>query len=244
MLTTYFIPQTLSTNALLRQMVREQDLADGFVVHTDFQEAGKGQAGNSWESAEGENLLFSMVLYPVQIAIEEQFLLSQLVSVAIKRALDEYVEDISVKWPNDIYWKDKKLAGILIESSLQGARIKSMVVGVGLNVNQTEFVSNAPNPVSLRQIIGHPVDRMRLLDTVRDNILELYAGMDAGVDAERIRAEYAQMLYRKQGLHLFKAGEEHFEASIHAVHPDGKLELKTEDGQSRGFYFKEVGFVV
>jgi BirA family transcriptional regulator, biotin operon repressor / biotin---[acetyl-CoA-carboxylase] ligase len=234
------IKQTNSTNALLWQMIREESLPEGFVVQTDFQTAGKGQVGNSWESESGKNLLFSMVLYPHHIAPDEQFLLSQIVSLGIKKTLDEYTEGIAVKWPNDIYWNDKKLVGILIENLLQGNKIKSVVIGIGLNVNQKVFVGNAPNPVSLRQITGKRINRKLLLGKICQNILELYAGLNI----EKIRTEYAESLYRKAGFHAFSAENETFRAKIISVHLDGQLELETEAGERKGFYFKEVSFVV
>jgi BirA family transcriptional regulator, biotin operon repressor / biotin---[acetyl-CoA-carboxylase] ligase len=234
----FYIKQTNSTNALLWRMIREESLPEGFVVQTDFQTGGKGQIGNSWESEAGKNLLFSMVLYPYHIVPDQQFLLSQIVSLGIKKALDEYTEDITVKWPNDIYWNDKKLVGILIENSLQGNRIKSVVIGIGLNVNQLEFVSDAPNPVSLQQITGRRINRKLLLARICRNILELYAGLDI----KKIRAAYAGSLYRKEGFYAYSTETESFQAKIIQVHLDGQLELETEAGERKGFYFKEVKF--
>jgi BirA family biotin operon repressor/biotin-[acetyl-CoA-carboxylase] ligase len=208
-------------------------------VYTDFQSAGKGQPGNSWESARGNNLLFSIVLHPVQVPVDELFLISELVSIAIKRALDVYTPNIAIKWPNDIYWNDQKLAGILIENSLQGNKIKTVVIGIGLNVNQKKFESDAPNPVSLFQITGKSINRKQLLDLVCRNIMDLYEEFDL----ERIQSEYSTSLYRKEGFHLFQA-DELFRAKIIDVHPDGKLELETENGNRKGFYFKEVQFVI
>ena len=150
----FYIPQTISTNVLCWKMFKERDIPEGLVVVADYQTAGKGQAGNSWESARGKNLLFSIVLYPHHIPIEEQFLISQAVSVGIKNVLDTVSDDITIKWPNDMYWKDSKLAGILIETSLFRNIISKAVIGVGLNVNQTEFISDAPHPISLKQIAG------------------------------------------------------------------------------------------
>ncbi len=237
---SFFIKETASTNELLWKMLREGAFAEGFVVRTDFQTAGKGQIGNSWESEPGKNLLFSMALFPQKIRPDQQFLISQLVSVGIKKALDEYVDDITVKWPNDIYWKDKKLAGILIENSLQGRQIKFAVVGIGLNVNQTEFVSNAPNPVSISQIVGKHIARNPLLEKICQNIMDLYCHLNV----EKLQAEYGNMLFRKDGFHTFKADGELFQARIFAVHPDGRLELETSEGEYRSFYFKEVSFVI
>jgi len=235
-----FIKQTPSTNALLWEMIRGNKLTEGFVLQTDFQTAGKGQMGNAWESESGKNLLFSLVLYPEKVKPDEQFLISQLVSVAIKKTLDEYTDNITVKWPNDIYWNDKKIAGILIENSLQGNSIKIVVIGIGLNVNQKVFLSDAPNPVSLFQITGKSQVANSLLNDIRKNIMDLYFNLDAN----KIRDEYAEILYRKAGVHKFKEGDEIFQASIIAVHPDGQLELETENGERKRYYFKEVSFIV
>jgi len=236
----FFIKETPSTNALMWKMIRESNLPEGFVLSTNFQMAGKGQQGNSWESEAGKNLLFSLLLYPHKLPVEQQFIISQLVSVGIKKALDEYTDGITVKWPNDIYWNDRKLAGILIENSLQGGQINSVVIGIGLNVNQSKFISNAPNPVSLRLITGKRLDRKRLLNNIHKQIMELYFRMDQ----EEIRTKYAKGLFRKDGLHSFQTPEETFQARIHTIHPDGQLELETEGGEKRRFYFKEVQFVI
>ena len=237
---TFYTKQTHSTNVLLWEMIREKSLPEGFVVQTDFQTAGKGQVGNSWESEASRNLLFSMVLYPQRVTVDNQFLLSQLVSLGIKKALDEYTDGITVKWPNDIYWNDKKLVGILIENSLQGTKIKSSVIGIGLNVNQKVFVSNAPNPVSLLRITGKRQNRKLLLTKIRQNIQKLYTELSV----TKIRAEYAEALYRKDGFYAYRANDETFQAKIISVHPDGQLELETEAGERKEFYFKEVSFVL
>jgi len=225
---------------MLWEMIRKGSVPEGYVLHTGFQTAGKGQTGNAWESEPVKNLLFSMVLYPNRIRPDEQFLISQLVSVAIKKSLDEHTDDFTVKWPNDIYWKDKKIAGMLIENSLQGNQIKTTVIGIGLNVNQTCFVSDAPNPVSLRQIKGTRQLRSPLLASIKLNIMNLYKDLDA----EKIRAEYAGMLYRREGFHSFRACNQTFQARIVTVHPDGQMELELENGERKGYYFKEVSFVV
>ena len=236
----YYTKQTNSTNALLWELNRQQSLPEGFVVQAGFQTAGKGQVGNSWESEPGKNLLFSMVLYPAHIPVDRLFLISQVVSLAIKQTLDEYADGITVKWPNDIYWNDKKIVGILIENSLQNNKIKSVVIGVGLNVNQKVFVSNAPNPVSLLQITNKRQNRKMLLQKIQQNIMDLYKELNA----ENICSEYAKALYRKTGFYSFKANEETFLARIHSVHPDGQLELEAESGERKEFYFKEVQFLV
>jgi BirA family biotin operon repressor/biotin-[acetyl-CoA-carboxylase] ligase len=234
-----FITQTPSTNALLWEMLRAEQLPEGFVVHTDFQTAGKGQIGNSWESEAGRNLLFSILLYPQRVPMDELFLISQIVSLAICNALRKYTDGVTVKWPNDIYWENKKLAGILIENQFQANKVKT-IVGIGLNVNQQNFVSDAPNPVSLRQIIGKSVNRKQLLELICQNILEIYTELNV----EKIRTEYARNLFRKDGFHEYESDNEHFSARIIAAQPDGQLCLETESGERKEFYFKEVQFVL
>ena len=220
-------------------MLRNADLPEGFVVYTDFQTAGKGQQGNAWESERGANLLFSLLLYPHHIDIEQQFLISQTVCLGIKKTLDNYFDHITVKWPNDIYWKDKKLSGILIQNALQEATLKSSIVGIGLNVNQTMFVSDTPNPVSMRQITNKIYNRDQLLSEIHTNIMDLYKNADKVF----IEQEYNKSLYRRSGFHTFRAGNDVFQAEIYSIGSDGLLTLETKKGEKRGFYFKEVEFV-
>ena len=124
------------------------------VAVAEYQTAGRGQAGNSWESERGKNLLFSILTCPQNIAVTDQYVLSMAGALALKAALDRYTDHITLKWPNDIYWRDRKISGTLIETTVKGKRIERCVYGIGLNVNQHEFRSNAPNPVSLYNIIG------------------------------------------------------------------------------------------
>ncbi|MCE5331970.1 MAG: biotin--[acetyl-CoA-carboxylase] ligase, partial [Bacteroidales bacterium] len=149
-------------------------------------------------------------------------------------------DGFSIKWPNDIYWNDKKIGGILIENSLQSGKIKWTVIGVGLNINQKTFISDAPNPVSLCQITGKRIALKPILNDICNNIGNLYILMDYA----EIRKGYAESLYRKEGFHLFRAEGETFEAKIDKIYPDGKLELETKAGEKRGFYFKEVEYVI
>jgi BirA family biotin operon repressor/biotin-[acetyl-CoA-carboxylase] ligase len=211
-----------------------------FVVQTDFQSSGKGQLGNSWESENAKNLLFSFLLKPSYIAIDKQFVVSQMISLAIKKVLNQYADGFSIKWPNDIYWNDRKIAGILIENSLQGNRIKWMIVGVGLNVNQECFISNAPNPVSLLNIVGEVLSTNEILE----NILTVFEQLYRTNDIEKIREEYIENLYRGSGFHKFKADNQVFDAQITTVFTDGQLELETTNDEILKFYFKEVEFVI
>jgi BirA family biotin operon repressor/biotin-[acetyl-CoA-carboxylase] ligase len=154
--------------------------------------------------------------------------------------LELYTSDICIKWPNDIYWKDKKIAGILIENSLQKGKIQFSIIGIGLNVNQTEFISDAPNPVSLAQITGREYNREEILLQITSEIKKLYTE----IDTDKIHTSYLTSLYRNHGWNLYRAENETFEAQIAAIKADGMLELKLKDESVRGFYFKEVEFVI
>ena len=152
------LEETDSTNKYLNELCNKQCVEELTTITADFQTSGRGQRGNSWESEAGQNLMFSFVLYPTFLKARRQFLLSQIISLAIKEELERYVSNISIKWPNDIYWKDKKICGMLIENDLTGVHISRSITGIGINVNQETFCSDAPNPVSLKQINGQSYD--------------------------------------------------------------------------------------
>ena len=142
-----------STNTYLAQ--NAEGAVHGTVVYADCQTAGRGQRGNSWESADFKNITMSMLLRPANVKPSCQFWLSEAVALAVVHTLDRYIDNgVSIKWPNDIYWNDRKICGILVEHSLSGGKIDHTIAGIGLNINQEKFLSDAPNPVSLRQIIG------------------------------------------------------------------------------------------
>ena len=143
------------------QLLHTDRLADGEVqlVTADFQTRGHGQVNTVWESARARNLTFSFAFRPRHVAAAEQFLLSEIACLAVAHTLDAYTEGISVKWPNDVYHRDRKICGMLLTHTLHGAQIADTLVGIGLNLNQKRFEGDAPNPVSLRQIIGRSVDR-------------------------------------------------------------------------------------
>ena len=141
------LPETDSTNNYLTQLCNEQQSAvrEFTTVIAERQTAGKGQRGNSWESEDCRNITFSFVLYPTFIEARRQFILSQIVSLSIKEELDEWTKGISIKWPNDIYWNEKKICGILIENDLSGHHIGRSISGIGVNINQGNLSSDAPN---------------------------------------------------------------------------------------------------
>lgn len=227
------INETESTNLWLREHGEDKNL----VVVADFQTAGRGCGTNTWESERGKNLLFSVLLHPMKIPAKDQFRISQMVSVALCQLLEQYVSDVSIKWPNDIYVGEKKICGILIENRLQGSVIKDSIVGIGLNVNQQEFHSDAPNPVSLCQLLGHEVDCTQLMSD--------FLGRLANVPTEgTLRSQYENRLFRRRKLVEYADKTGVFRASLQGVAPDGRLMLRDEKNLERTYAFKEVKFVI
>ena len=222
------LEETDSTNRWLREEGGEEDV----LVWTDYQSAGRGCGTNRWESERGKNLLFSLLIHPVEVRPSEQFRISMSISLAIVSALSDYTDGWSIKWPNDIYWHDRKICGILIENRLSGGVIKDCIIGVGLNVNQQVFMSDAPNPVSLRQILGHDVERETLLRKI----------VDSFSIAEDVGLRYRSLLYRRTGYYPYRDAEGDFEAEIQGVEDDGHLLLKDRTGRERRYAFKEVAF--
>lgn len=219
----------------------KEPLPEGSAVVADFQTGGRGQIGNVWESEAGKNLLFSVVLYPTCIPANRQFLISQIAALSVKEALDPYTEGITVKWPNDIYWNDKKICGMLIENDLSGHNLYCSIIGIGINLNQAVFRGDAPNPVSLIQITGKAVSREEVLDRFLSIFYGYYLSLLREEQAD-IRSRYQSTLYRKEGYHTYRDENGAFEARIHAIESTGHLLLALRDGSIRRYAFKEVSY--
>ena len=237
-----------STSLELRRRMSVEQLSHGYCITADFQTAGHGQATNRWESEDSKNLLFSILLRPTIIPAAEQFVITELVTLAIINALQDYIrQQITIKWPNDIYVGDKKLCGILIENALCGPVIDTCIVGIGININQELFVSDAPNPVSLKQLNGRDNDRGEILAEIYQNILNYYDYLADNWQNNDIKQslhyEYMNNLYRRTGYHNYSTHEgEHFRAEIEDIGPQGHLTLRLDSGEQRIFAFKEVIF--
>ena len=235
-----------STNTYLRELKGGDPAYDYEVAVATFQTAGRGQKGNSWESEAGKNLLFSILAHPKNLKVQEQFYISEAIALAVSDSVmaaigPEYAPDVSVKWSNDVYWNDFKMAGILIENTLQGDRILDTVAGVGLDVNQEVFVSDAPNPISLKNITGREYDLDKLLNDIIDRFIG-YMELSADKRPEVDRM-YRNRLYRREGYHKFRDENGFFEARIEGIRPDGCLMLQTRSGEHRIYEFKQVQFV-
>lgn len=235
---------TDSTNDYAKQMPIDITATEEMTIITaQYQESGRGQGTNHWESEAGKNLLFSVSLFPKAVAARQQYILSMAGALAVKAALDEYTSHITLKWPNDVYWRDRKISGTLIETSLSGQTIRRCIYGVGININQETFVSDAPNPVSLRQIVGHDTPPDEVLEKVLHHFEHYYQLVSEGHD-DQIITQYKQALYRKEGLWPYHDAHELFMARIKDVMPTGQLILTDADGHNRTYAFKEVSFVI
>ena len=228
------IEETDSTNRWMKENGKQNDM----VVVAEYQTAGRGCGTNSWESERGKNLLCSLFIHPKNFQAKSQFIITQLVSVALCKAIEKFAnKPVEIKWPNDIYVGDKKICGVLIENRLQGRMVKDTIIGIGLNVNQTEFKSDAPNPVSIKQLTGK--------DTDRDEVLKAF--IDEMNECCRTRtciADYKARLYRREGKHKFMTQNTVFEASIVDVKDDGRLMLEDDMGIAHLYRFKEVTFII
>ena len=211
----------------------------GTVVTTHSQTAGRGQRGNTWEAEPGMNITMSMLLrapWLPAVAPARQFALSEHVALAVAsviRPLLPRPEELAVKWPNDIYIGDRKIAGILLECAITTDGISRMVAGVGLNVNQTRFVSDAPNPISLAMITGRTYPLRPLLTEMAEAIMRFPALSEEEYPFPDTHRSYMATLWRREGLHGYRDKEtgEEFEAAIEGVMPDGHLQLRHPDGR-------------
>lgn len=240
------LEQVDSTNSYVS--VHAGELDDMTMVIADTQTAGRGQRGNSWESEPGRNLTFTLLHRPKGIAPREQFAISEATALAIADFLEETGIEAKVKWPNDIYAGDSKIAGILIEHSLTGSAITDTRIGVGLNVNQREFRSDAPNPVSMANLLGADTDISRVAARVGAH-LEARLSLAATPEGrEEMHREFKRRLWRGDGAeHPFRRRDtgETFPGVITDVSPEGPISiLDTASGSTSIFMFKEVEFLL
>ena len=246
-----------STNNFLRRLNTSNDRRMTLVT-AEYQTGGRGAGTNSWESAKGMNLLMSLRMKPRDVSVSRMFALSEAVALAVRDAIiyqcvktnfvthhfNLNLSKFTLKWPNDIYYGESKVAGILIENDLFGDMVRSSVIGIGINVNQQKFESDAPNPRSLADIVGHDVDRLALLEKLIEKLTE-YVHMVEGVNEDALDAlheNYKKHLYGFDKIHEFSDEKGDFNALISDVEPSGHLILRDEYGVRRRYAFKEVRY--
>lgn len=221
-------------------MVQSPNITEGTTIIANFQTAGKGQRGNSWESQEGKNLMFSVILKPSFLSPKEQFQLNITISLAVSEFLTTYLgKKIKVKWPNDIFFEDKKICGILIQNFIKSSTIETSVVGIGININQIEFSEG--KATSLAKVLAKEFDRNILvnefLEILEKNYLQLRNG-----EIKSLKNRYVESLYKRDEASFYKTKEKVFKGMIIGIDEIGQLMIK-ENEIIHSFQFKEVEFL-
>lgn len=231
-----------STNNYAMARVREGMAKHGMAFIAKEQTAGKGQRGKSWQMEAGKNIAMTLVLNTGMLRAEEQFYLSMLIALGVSDLLKNKAgASITIKWPNDIYWRDRKAGGILIETVVQGHTWKWAVVGIGININQTQFDPSLPNPVSLKEITGKEHGVIELANALYGSVMKRVEGI-AQQSPAKVLQEYNHNLYKIGETVKLKKANAVFETSIKGVSMLGQLH--TVDTMERHFDFGEVEWVI
>lgn len=226
-----------STNNFVSQKCR--DIEPPFIVMTDFQSGGKGQGNNQWESENGKNLLFSIVIEPKHLDVSRNFFISKITALSLFELVKSYISDVQIKWPNDILAGGRKISGILIENSLNGSRVFQSTVGIGLNVNQVEFPEMEIVPTSLKLITKTNFDREKLLNEFIEIFFEHMEYMDRR-EFDAIDKDYFSKLLNYDNWAEYQHENQVFKGKIVDVMDEGYLILETEDGNFQKFGFGEI----
>ncbi len=234
------LEQVDSTNNYAMEAIRKGIALDGSCWFTANQSSGKGQRGKTWESAGNENLAMSIVLKPKVSFIHNLFILNALISLEVRQICETVTQlkGFKIKWPNDIFFGDKKAAGILIENSFFDGQPSNSVIGVGMNVNQIEFGSHLPRATSLKLIRGKDFDSVEIARQLHRSFL----AATAGLKEDQIVAAYNQHLYKKNEEVKLKVNTVSFLTTIKSVSAFG--ELITDDSFERHFNFGEVSWEI
>jgi len=238
-----FFENLPSTNTHTSFLLKNSTVTEGTIVFTNYQLAGRGQMGNQWESEDGKNLLISIVLFPSMINPADQFTISMTISLGICDFLKRYISLSKIKWPNDIYVNNDKIAGLLIESSLMGNSIESTIAGIGLNINQEKFLSEAPNPVSLKMIKGRNFDLTTCLHQLASDLDTRYKQLKKR-NTDQIKKEYISQLFRLNEWHEYRDVNGTFTGRIRSVSDYGRLQIEIRSGKMCEYSFKEVDFIL
>lgn len=247
--TTNFIGKELhyfdeidSTNKFAKHLIANSKPSHGSVILAEFQKAGRGQDSNTWHSAPGKNLLFTIIFQPEKLTVKQQFICNKFISVALAETLQGYVRGkVEIKWPNDLLINGRKIAGILIETFLKGNNIGCLIVGVGCNVNQIHFPSNLLNATSLQLEEGIEVDRNQLLEKLFVNFEKWISRFNQDRFGDIKRAYYSR-LFQYQEQHTYSAKAEVFRGEIIGVNTVGALVMNV-NGSLRTFANKEIKFL-
>ena len=236
-----FLPSCHSTNDIAAELIQNADVFEGTIIITDHQTAGRGQRGNTWQTQAGENLTFSLILKPKFLKANQQFWLNIAVSLGVQECLTELLGGgVKIKWSNDLYYNNQKIGGMLLENSLQGYQIGYSVIGIGLNVNQSEFPM--PTATSLRQITNQWYDLETVLEKLIICLEKNYLALQNG-QYETLKTRYLSTLFRYEETHYFEQNGHRFLGKITGISETGQLALEIEE-ETQYFDFKEITFVI
>jgi BirA family biotin operon repressor/biotin-[acetyl-CoA-carboxylase] ligase len=237
-----FFENLISTNTYASSLLKKEPQPEGTIVYTNYQTGGRGQKGNQWESEEGKNLLFSIILYPSTIDPSDQFIISKVISLGLCDFFREYIGNVFIKWPNDIYVDNDKIAGILIENSLATGKIENTIAGIGININQNVFRSDAPNPVSLSLLTGKTFELTDCLKKLANNLDKRYKQL---LDKKYyvLNSDYLYQLYRYGKWNKYRDINKTYIGRIVSLTPSGMLQIEERNGLIHDYSFREVDFI-
>lgn len=237
------LTETESTNTYAMDVVAKTNPSEGTCVLADYQTGGKGQIGRYWHSEASKNILVSYIFYPTSLQVQDQFYLNIISGLAVKDVVAAYVHSVKIKWPNDIYVDDRKIAGILVQNTLRETNIKSTIIGIGLNVNQSIFPIDIPNPISLSLLTDTLYDIQELLALLSSRLEFYYLELKNGQLVTLMEA-YLSHLYRKDEWAVFRDDKDHiFKGKIIGIDTQGRLKIELEDDRLQVFGFREISFV-
>ena len=232
-----------STNDYLKNLLLKNTLENYTIVTAEFQHKGKGQMGGEWKSEPSKNLMCSIYLNNSTIKLSNQFSINMVVCLAIKKSLNKFnIPQLSVKWPNDIMSGSSKLCGVLIENIVKSKSIQNIIIGIGLNVNQTEF-NNLPNASSIKQISGkhYNTDEI-LIEIVKD--IKFYFNFLNKKNLIELQKLYEANLYRLNKVSMFKLADSNLVSGyIRGIKKDGRLKIIMENDLEKDFGIKEISLV-
>lgn len=218
-----------STNTTLLELMKEQTLDEGTMLSSDYQEGGRGYGDHTWQSKKGENLLMSLLLFPAFLSAKKQFHISRLAALALCDVLEELGIDSLIKWPNDILTGKRKIAGILIENGITAGKLSHSVIGIGLNLNQTEFPAF---PVPATSVYMETAKQVRVSEVgslVADRLMNRYQSLKEG-HVSRLEQAYLERLYQAGVFSVFLSGDDRFEGTIRGVNEFGELMVESGAG--------------
>jgi len=240
----YYTDTVNSTNSWLQSQNFDSDRLKVVLV-ADYQTSGKGVGNHTWHSEKGKNLLFSIGINAEMILPAEQFLLTQIIALAIVEVLEKLINlpGISIKWPNDLYFNDKKMGGILISNTIRASKLDQSIIGVGLNINQMSFPDWIPRPVSLQQITGHEFNSIDILKSILHNFAKRFEQTNDSRGRDLLKQDYHNKLYRLGSWNNYEIDGKIYELKIEGVGDYGLLMLTNRHGETISCDFKSIRFV-